>query len=257
MNSVNKKEIFFGIVIFVLALFVIFDLSYYSHNEGIIKINTTSTSVDNVPVTNPFFISNRSESNIPETNLIKTIINKVTESVSINKPVVKKDEVVATSSVIATSSTSTSTTTLAKSILPPESPIDYKDNGNGTITDNYTKLMWAKCTQGNTGKDCLSGNQSIKDYPESREDCNNLKLASKTGWRLPTLKELESIISTGFFSPAINKTFFPNTSSDPYWTITSPSQYFVSKFVVSFLDGNVYIKEDGNTAKTRCVRDNI
>jgi hypothetical protein len=214
----NKKQVLISYIVIILLVSVVaFDKLFYSHTE--------------------------------ETFLAK----KMTELIKNNFASVVYVNPFSSTTTIATT-TPTSTVVVAKTVLPPESPTDYKDNGNGTITDNYTKLMWAKCTQGNTGKDCKSGSPALREWPKARNECDGLKLAGKTGWRLPTLKELQSVVDSGSFDPSINKTFFPNTSSEPYWTSTSPAQYLSSKFTVLFSDGSVYFKGDGNFAAIRCVR---
>jgi len=138
--------------------------------------------------------------------------------------------------------------------LPPESPTNYTDNRDGTISDNYTGLVWIKCTQGMSGSDCKSGSPSLRVWSKARTECDDLTFAGKTDWRLPTLKELQSIVNSKEYDPAINKTFFVNTTDNPYWTETSPAEYLASKFTVLFSDGSVYYKDSNNYAATRCVR---
>jgi hypothetical protein len=235
----NKKQILISyIVIALLVSVVAFDKLFYSHKEESLlakkMASLVSESFGTVWYSNPF--------SIPTIKMTTTVATGTATST--------------TKATATTTATSTATTTIKK-ILPPESPTDYKDNGDGTITDNYTKLMWAKCTQGNTGKDCKGGSPSQREWSKARNECDALTLAKKTGWRLPTLKELQSIVDSGAFTPSINKTFFLNTASSPYWTSTAPAQYLSSKFTVLFSDGSVYFKDGGNFAATRCVRDNI
>ncbi|MCB1157131.1 MAG: DUF1566 domain-containing protein [Leptospiraceae bacterium] len=65
---------------------------------------------------------------------------------------------------------------------------NYKDNGDGTVTDNNTGLIWQQS----------NGEQSTGDYQftwqEALSYCENLSLAGKTDWRLPDIKELQSIV---------------------------------------------------------------
>lgn len=166
-----------------------------------------------------------------------------------------------TASIVTASSTnSTSSLKLALATqrygIPPESPINYTDNKDGTITDNYTGLIWKKCPQGMFGNDCKSGSPSIRIWSEASVECNNLNFAGKKGWRMPSLKELQSIVDSGAANPSINKKFFKG-SSDPYWTDTSPAEYPVSKFTVVFSDGSVYYKDMNNFSATRCVHDGV
>ncbi|HEY5652780.1 MAG TPA: sulfatase-like hydrolase/transferase [Pontiella sp.] len=59
----------------------------------------------------------------------------------------------------------------------------FKDNGDGTITDEATGLTWMKADSG-TGM----------DWPSALEYAENLELAGYSDWRLPNAKELQSII---------------------------------------------------------------
>lgn len=38
------------------------------------------------------------------------------------------------------------------------------------------------------------------------------------GWRMPTRKELESLVDTSRYNPAIDTEKYPDTKSDWYWT---------------------------------------
>lgn len=59
----------------------------------------------------------------------------------------------------------------------------FKDNGDGTITDEATGLTWM---QGDSGKGM--------DWPTALEYAEELELAGHSDWRLPNAKELQSII---------------------------------------------------------------
>ena len=153
-----------------------------------------------------------------------------------------------------TSKVATSTAVKKMGNIPPESPANYKDNNNGTITDNLTGLVWVKCVQGMSGNNCSSGSPSLLDFPKASAICGRLNLAGKNDWRIPTLKELESIVNTAAYDPSINKDFFLKTSADPYWTSTSPAEFRADNFTVLFSDGSVYHQSIGSPAATRCVR---
>lgn len=60
---------------------------------------------------------------------------------------------------------------------------NYEDNGDGTITDHATGLTWMK-------EDSLQG----MDWPQALEYAENLERAGHDDWRLPSAKELQSII---------------------------------------------------------------
>jgi len=78
----------------------------------------------------------------------------------------------------------------------------YTDNGDGTITDISTGLMWQKTSS------------SGKTWEGALAYCEGLNLGSNTDWRLPTIKELRSLVDYSRYNPAINTTYFPDVSGD-------------------------------------------
>ena len=69
---------------------------------------------------------------------------------------------------------------------------DFKDNGNGTVTDRATGLMWMKVDSGvlkaGRKKDGKLNWQEALAWAES------LEYAGYSDWRLPNVKELQSIV---------------------------------------------------------------
>ena len=123
-------------------------------------------------------------------------------------------------------------------------PPSYTDNGDGTVTDNNTFLMWQ---------------QEDDDVPRSWSSavgyCTSLSLAGHSDWRLPEHYELKDIVNYGNYNPAIDETYFPNTDSSNYWSYTADA-YAAYGFAwdVDFDDGTVHhgIRMDGHYV--RCVR---
>lgn len=59
----------------------------------------------------------------------------------------------------------------------------FTDNGDGTVSDKATGLMWQKADDG-----------MARDWISSIEYCENLELAGYSDWHLPHAKELQSIV---------------------------------------------------------------
>ncbi|NIP28031.1 MAG: DUF1566 domain-containing protein, partial [Phycisphaerae bacterium] len=69
---------------------------------------------------------------------------------------------------------------------------DFKDNGDGTVTDKATGLMWMKV---DSGKLKAGKNKDGKlNWQEALNWAENLKYAGYSDWRLPNVKELQSIV---------------------------------------------------------------
>lgn len=97
----------------------------------------------------------------------------------------------------------------------------YTDNGDGTVTDTTTGLMWKQCPEGLSGADCATGGGVTYTWQGALEQAvtvNSGGFAGQTDWRLPNLKELASLVETKCYSSAINATLFPNTPSLGFWS---------------------------------------
>ncbi len=89
---------------------------------------------------------------------------------------------------------------------------DYLDNGDGTVTEKRSKLIWQKCAIGQTNDAACSGTVSQITWSNSLNTCNSLTLAGRT-WRLPNSNELASFLDlTKATAPYVNPLFvnFPS-----------------------------------------------
>jgi hypothetical protein len=128
----------------------------------------------------------------------------------------------------------------------------FTDNGDGTVKDNATGLIWQKCSKGQTGLDCSGGAATTSNWATAITDCSGLSLASKT-WRLPHVNELKTIVdSTKATSPAIDTTAFSATVVY-YWSSTTYAPTTTNAWAVSFLDGYVNFNLKTNLNYVRCV----
>jgi len=73
--------------------------------------------------------------------------------------------------------------------LAPSGDTRYKDNGDGTILDNKTNLIWKKTDSYQELKKWLNWEMAQTFLT----DLNSSKFAGHDDWRLPTRKELESL----------------------------------------------------------------
>lgn len=99
----------------------------------------------------------------------------------------------------------------------PESRFEFLDNGN-EVKDLITGLIWQRCPAGRswTGTGC-SGIAIRYDWASA------LALGDGTEWRLPNIKELESISEVSCSRPAFNLSIFPGTPHSEFsrlWSST-------------------------------------
>ncbi len=121
---------------------------------------------------------------------------------------------------------------------------DFVDNKNGTVTNNKTGLTWQRCVMGKTWNDGYCDGTATT-YKQSDAAKLTSDLGGQTDWRLPTYKELLTIVDYGTSAPAINSTVFPDTPVTDFWTTTPKAEEADSFWNVGFKSG-----QGGYTSKT-------
>lgn len=122
----------------------------------------------------------------------------------------------------------------------------FSDNGDNTISDSRTGLLWQKQDDGTT-----------RTWENAITYCEGLALAGNSDWRLPNIKELFTIVDNTKYYPAIDTTYFPNTQSEylGYWSSTTNAGVTSNALYVSFFSGSVATNFDKTSSfLVRCVR---
>jgi hypothetical protein len=111
----------------------------------------------------------------------------------------------------------------------------YVDNGDGTIMDTVTGLMWQKLDYGDIS------------FENALIYADTLTLAGHTDWRLPTAHESFTIMNLDVTNPAMNKVYFPMSAAEYWWS--SVKQYNdAAKIWVTNAGGGI-----GNHLKTESI----
>ena len=97
---------------------------------------------------------------------------------------------------------------------------DYVDNGDGTVTDIRTGLMWKQYLEGQSGADCEGtvGQFNWDDAMKIPKTVNQRGFAGYHDWRVPTRDELESLVMHERTNPAICTEAFPNAPASGVWS---------------------------------------
>jgi hypothetical protein len=121
----------------------------------------------------------------------------------------------------------------------------FVDNGDGTVTDNCTGLMWQKEIADTNGNG-TSGDEDRPDWREALRYCEALSFAGHDDWRLPNVRELQSIVDYGRGFPAIDPIF--GEVGTGHWSSTTAALYLEppgQAWFVWFWDGEVFAHVPG------------
>lgn len=136
--------------------------------------------------------------------------------------------------------------------VPPllTSGVRFADNGNGTITDSLTGLIWLKnanCFGVQTWAAALSSANNL-----ASGNCGLTDGSTAGQWRLPNRNELQSLIDYTRNSPPALPVDHPFTGvqSNIYWSSTTLASATSNAWFVHLFDG--YVSAYGGTS-TGCV----
>ena len=110
------------------------------------------------------------------------------------------------------------------------------DNGDGTVTDNGTGLMWQKETAG------------PMDWDTAMSYAPSLSLGGHSGWWLPSKDELLGLYHSQCKS-------LMEVVSSGYWSSTTNANNTNNAWHVIFNNGNVNNNNKSNSSYVRAVRD--
>ena len=113
------------------------------------------------------------------------------------------------------------------------------------LVDNKTGLMW---------QDNSAAKYAMKDWQGAMTFCQSLQLAGHNDWRLPTVKELESVIDMSENNPAVKNSFKNVGDSGYYWSSTEDESDEASARMMNFKRAYDYINYKTYKRYIRCVR---
>lgn len=127
------------------------------------------------------------------------------------------------------------------------------DNGNSTISDMITGLVWQKCSYGQSGLDCSGGGAATRTWTQALLYCDGLDFAGITDWRLPSVNELKSLILIQTGPPFIDQVIFPETVPSEYWSSSTYTSDISTGWYILFGANSVLKNSKSNDYYVRCV----
>ena len=131
-------------------------------------------------------------------------------------------------------------------------PPGHYTAGMGMVSDNKTTLTWQQAAP-TIGGDSGNGEYT---WSNAKSYCAALSL-NGSGWRLPTVKELVSLVDVTKQSPCIDTSAngFPATPAAAFWSATPLASSPLSEaWGVAFTNGYAYHEGVAAMNRVRCVR---
>jgi len=141
----------------------------------------------------------------------------------------------------------------------------FSNNHDGTVTDNLTGLTWLKnanCADTTrswenalddvanlNANGTMNGNNcGVNDRNDDRSDDRSSRNNNQNDWRLPNVKELQSLIDFSQAGPALSNGHpFSDVQMDGYWSSTTNAYLASRAWYVLFEDGIVMNTTKSNT----------
>ena len=153
---------------------------------------------------------------------------------------------------------------MAQQVCMPDSvlstaPTDqYQQKNDGTVIDDKNSLMWKRCLEGKTGQKCEAGELTLLNWGEALlwlgSNLNN-GFAGYKDWRLPNIRELNTLAEMQCQSPAINTGVFTNAPVSHVWSSSPHSFPTDYSWYVDFNNGSSIYDFRHNNKALWLVRD--
>ncbi|MBT6176837.1 MAG: DUF1566 domain-containing protein [Deltaproteobacteria bacterium] len=123
-----------------------------------------------------------------------------------------------------------------------EKPGAYKisgSEGKEIVSDEGSKLDWQKTFE------------KALNWTQATDHCGSLGLGGNKDWRLPTRKELMTIVKYRLNNPASD---FPEMPAVYFWSASTSSESEGFAWGINFRNGSLNNYDKASTQYTRCVR---
>lgn len=135
---------------------------------------------------------------------------------------------------------------------------DFEVGNDSWVTDLRSQLMWKRCAEGRTvnanSGACVGLNDSDRTWQQALQYVVDLNQGTAgdnlgfTDWRLPSVKELVSVLEFGCGAPAVNPTAFRGFGGGTFWTSTTSPNAADSALTVQLGNGRtLVITKDGDS----------
>lgn len=124
---------------------------------------------------------------------------------------------------------------------------------DGTAIDSATGLMWMRCAEGQTWTGATCSGEAAEFKWEAARGLRRT-YAGHSDWRLPSIRELQTLVELGREKPAIDTAIFPATPSSDFWSGSPNASKSSYAWGVYFSDGYASNGDRSYDSHVRLVR---
>jgi formylglycine-generating enzyme required for sulfatase activity len=117
------------------------------------------------------------------------------------------------------------------------------DNGDSTVTDRSTGLVWQKFQS-----------TSTMTWEQALTYCESSVKGGHDDWRLPNIKEIQSLNDESLSNPSADRSFFPGFASGKFWSSTTQYTSPTRAWYVDFQYGIATYDLKTTALNVLCVR---
>jgi hypothetical protein len=129
-------------------------------------------------------------------------------------------------------------------VADADAPPDQYILSTDAVYDTKTKLTWQR-----------NAPAAYYSYYDAAFYCQGLSAdGGGSGWRLPTIKELQTIVDDTVLPPTVDPAAFPDPMADLFWSSTIYVNDTNKAWGVAFNSGGAYESETWVNGRVRCVR---
>jgi len=125
----------------------------------------------------------------------------------------------------------------------PATPHEGYELQTATVRDRGTGLVWQR-----------TASAEHYNFTAAAAYCAALKLAGADDWRVPTMKELQTIVDEGLDAPAQSATTFPDAAAEAFWSSSLWAASENQAWFVEFTHGSGVYGLTTMAYRVRCVR---
>ena len=132
-----------------------------------------------------------------------------------------------------------------EAVVEPDAGSHSADQSQWVVRDHETGLLWQGCMLGEHGANCMAGERLLASHADLAASCTDLNLQNwggyASGWRMPTIQEVLSLVDYSHTTPFMSLEQFPNHEGRVFSSTSKANQRETYAYMLHVEDnGTIY-----------------